>query len=311
MAASERVDGERLGLVCLGEALVDLICPDRVADPAAATRFEARFGGALANVAVAARRAGAPAALAGGCGADDWGRFLRGRLREEGVALDFHAELEGAVTPFAFATMDPAGEPSFRIHDEGIVSGIASLAGREAELAGGAAALVVGSNTMPDDGSRAITEAACSAARERGVRILFDPNLRPGRWRSLDAARDGCLGIAREAALLKCNLGEARWLSGRAAAGAAEAAEALVELGPELVVVTAGSAPAVARGAASAEVPAPAVDVVSPLGAGDVFMGTLAAGLLNGGWRLDEAEPAMRAAASAAAATCTQLGAFD
>ncbi len=47
-------------IVCLGEALVDLICPDPVGDPAEAGHFRVHSGGALANVAIAARRAGAP-----------------------------------------------------------------------------------------------------------------------------------------------------------------------------------------------------------------------------------------------------------
>ncbi|MGZ5357227.1 MAG: hypothetical protein ACXWE8_12870 [Solirubrobacterales bacterium] len=51
--------------------------------------------------------------------------------------------------------------------------------------------------------------------------------------------------------------------------------------------------------------------MVSPLGAGDCFMGTLAAGLAAGGWRLDDIEPAMVRAAAAGAEACTRLGAFD
>ena len=117
-------NGER-PLICIGEALVDLICPDPVDDPADARSYRAHFGGALANVAVAASRAGAPAALAGACGVDPWGRFLRERLEREGVLLDFHEGVEGLDTPFAFATLDSRREPHFRIHGDGIDAGIA------------------------------------------------------------------------------------------------------------------------------------------------------------------------------------------
>ena len=44
---------------CLGEALVDLICEHPVASLTEADSFSPHFGGALANVAVAAARAGA------------------------------------------------------------------------------------------------------------------------------------------------------------------------------------------------------------------------------------------------------------
>ena len=314
MRAAGGQDPEDSGapLTCVGEALVDLICPDLLDDAADATRFDVHFGGALANVAVAASRAGAPASLAGGCGDDDWGAFLRDRLRAEGVGLDFHTLLPGSPTPFAFATLDRGGEPSFRIHPDGIEQGIATLAGREGELIDAAGAILVGSNTLPGELSRAITFNLCRAAADAGTPVLVDPNLRPNRWSDLDRARELCLELAGSATVLKSNLSEARWLAGLDQdADAASAADALLEHGPELVVVTAGTNPAVARGASSAEVVAPDVDVVCPLGAGDVFMGTLAAGLHGAGWELDRAGAAMERAAEAAAATCTRLGAFD
>ena len=299
-------------LICIGEALVDLICPDPLNAAADAKRFEVHFGGALANVAVAASRAGAPASLAGGCGDDDWGTFLRDRLRAEGVALDFHTLLPGIPTPFAFATLDHGGEPSFRIHPDGIEQGIATLAGREEALIAAAGAIQVGSNTLPGAASRTITFDLCRAAAAARVPVLVDPNLRPNRWSDLDRARELCLELVECATVLKSNVSEARWLAGVGEdAGPADAAEALLGRGPELVVVTAGTDPAVARGACTAEVTAPDVDVVCPLGAGDVFMGTLAAGLHETGWELGRAGAAMERAAAAAAETCTRLGAFD
>ena len=54
--------------LCLGEALVDLVCERPVASIAEADAFVPRFGGAIANVAVTAARRGADVALAGGVG---------------------------------------------------------------------------------------------------------------------------------------------------------------------------------------------------------------------------------------------------
>ncbi|HET6831738.1 MAG TPA: PfkB family carbohydrate kinase, partial [Solirubrobacterales bacterium] len=211
-------------LVCLGEALVDLICPDPVDSPAEATRFEVHPGGALANVAVAASRAGAPAALASACGADDRGRFLRRRLGAAGVDLGFYGELAGVPTPFAFACLDRELEPSFEIHAVGIDDAIASLAGREEEVAAAAGAVVFGSNTLAEERSRAVTRAVVGGAIERGVPILFDPNLRPGRWTAIATARESCLAFLPDATVLRCNLAEARLLAGDEGLGAAAAA---------------------------------------------------------------------------------------
>lgn len=298
-------------LICLGEALVDLICPDPVEDPAAATRYEVHFGGALANVAVAARRAGAEVGLAGGAGDDHRGRFLRGRLQREGIDLTFQAVLEGVPTPFAFATLDAEGEPAFDIHGAGIDAAIATLQGREDELVDAAAAIAFSSNTTVDARSQAVTRRVCDAAAAAAVPLLFDPNLRPARWADRERARVLCRSFAAAATVLKCNLAEARWLSGTDAGSAAEAAEELLGLGAELTVVTAGSAGIAARGACSFELVPPAVEMVSPLGAGDAFMGTLAAGLLDGGWDLARAPEALGRAAAAGAAACAHLGAFE
>ena len=306
------VDGGDGPLICVGEALVDLICPDPLDDPAAASRFEVHPGGAPANVAVAARRAGAAAELAGGCGDDAWGTYLRDRLSAEGVGLAFHAVVAGVPTPYAFATLDKEREPTFRIQEDGIEEGIATLADRVDDLVAAAGAVVVGSNTLPGESSREITLDICRAAARAGKPVVFDPNLRPGRWADLDAAREHSLELAESATLLKCNTPEARWLAGLGPeADVADVAAALLELGPELVVITAGTGPAIARGACAAEATPPTVEVVSPLGAGDVFLGALLAGLHQRGWSLGEAAEAMEHAVHAAAQACTRLGAFE
>ena len=57
----------------LGEALVDLVCEQSAEGLADARAFTPHFGGAGANVAVNAARAGGGVALAGGAGQDAWG----------------------------------------------------------------------------------------------------------------------------------------------------------------------------------------------------------------------------------------------
>ncbi len=305
-APDSRLDGR---LVCLGEALVDLICPDRIGDRIAATHFEVHFGGALANVAVAAARAGAPTALAGGCGNDEWGELLRAKLRAEGVDIEHYAAIDGIDTPFAFAFFDLEGEVHFEIHGDGIDAGIGSLRGREPTLVANASGLAFGSNTLVGESSLAITRAAAEHASERGAITMFDPNLRPGRWEDAELARTRSIEFARLVDVLKCNVAEARWLLGEDELTVAAAAEGLLDLGPAQVVVTAGSEAAVARGVCDAEILPPAVEIVSQLGAGDAFMGTLAASIVAGGLWEPAVESGLRRAVEAGAETCTHLGA--
>jgi sugar/nucleoside kinase (ribokinase family) len=214
-------------------------------------------------------------------------------------------------TAFAFAFLDSGGEPTFEIHGEGIDASIASLTGREGELVEAAGGIAFGSNTLVVESSRRITAEICDRALESGVTLMFDPNLRPGRWDDLDRARDICFPHVQHVDVLKCNAGEARWLLDDPGLTVEEAAEALHGLGPRLVVITDGTDPVIARGAVEVSVTPPPVEVVSPLGAGDTFMGTMAAGLHATGFDLGRAEDALREAADAAARACTHLGAFE
>ena len=151
-----------------------------------------------------------------------------------------------------------------------------------------------GSNTLVARRSRGITAEICGRAAEAGMPLLFDPNLRPGRWADLDRARESCLPCVSEPTVLKCNAGEARWLLGDSGLDDPAAAEALLQLGPGARRRDRRHRAAVARGAISASVVPPAVEVVSPLGAGDAFMGTLAAGLHAAGYDLGRAEEALQ-----------------
>ena len=73
--------------LCLGEAIVDLVCERPVADMAEADAFRPHFGGAAGNVAYTAAAHGAPAALGGGAGNDAWGRWLWARLEAVGRSV--------------------------------------------------------------------------------------------------------------------------------------------------------------------------------------------------------------------------------
>ncbi len=298
-------------ILCLGEAIVDLICERGVGSPADADRFRPHFGGALANVAVAARRAGADAALAGGVGDDEFGIWLRGRLAAEEVDLRWFSLVPGIRTALAITTFDADREPSFRIYGDDLQAALMSLEGRLSEAIGESSALVFGSNTLVGEAERALTRRARQEAVDRGIPVLFDPNLRPTRWDDLERARRLSAEAAEGAFVIRANLEEARWLTGLDAAGTAEAAVALCELGAEFGVVTNGPAGAVMRGAAEADVPAAEIDLVSPLGAGDAFMGALAAALAELEWDARGGAAALPTAVEAGTAACRHWGALS
>jgi fructokinase len=140
--------------------------------------------------------------------------------------------------------------------------------------------------------------------------VCFDPNIRPNRWGgdpqpAADASRELIAGSF----LVRANRAEA--LAIARTEDPREAAEEIARLGAELAVVTLGAEGAVVRGACEAELPAPRVDVVSTLGAGDAFMGTFVAGLAQRGWEASLASEALGPALDAAAEACTRWAALD
>jgi fructokinase len=264
-------------VVCLGEAIVDLVCEQPVRDISEARSFVPHCGGAVANAAVAAARSGASVALAGGVGNDAWGGWLEDRLRQEGVDLRWFTRIDHLATPVAFVTVDDRGEPSFSVYGHGIEAGVESLAGRVGELVDSASAVVIGSNTLAGETERKISLEAQRLAFERDTAFVFDPNLRLHRWPDRALVR----GLARElcagALLVKVNREEAIFMTGEDEP--ADAANAICALGATVAVVTLGSEGAIARGAVAADAPGVGAEVVDATGAGDVVTGVLVAAL--------------------------------
>jgi fructokinase len=294
-------------IVCLGEALVDLICERNLAKGEAPGPFVPWPGGALANVAVAIARCGSPAALAGGVGDDGWGRWLARGLEEEGVSTKWLTTLEGADTPVALVEFGPDNEPTFQVYGEHIGPTMAATSGFLDRAVTDSQALVVGSNTMVGETEREVTRRAVDLARSAGLPVLLDPNHRPNRWRGESPAREFCRELSAAATVVKLNRSEAELITG--IDDPLDAGRAIVDLGPELVVVTDGEGRMMTAGAVEAtHQPLPA-ETVSPLGAGDAFMGGLAAGLARLGWDLGRAGEVLPEAAERAAAVCASWGA--
>jgi sugar/nucleoside kinase (ribokinase family) len=182
---------------------------------------------------------------------------------------------------------------------------VCSVEPRLEEAIESAEALVFGSNTLVGERERALTMRARELAFERDLPVLFDPNLRAHRWGELDQARKLCLEAAEGCFCVRANEEEGRWLTG--AKDAAAAARGLAKAGGKIGVVTRGPDGAIASGPGTAEceVEGIEVEVVSPLGAGDAFMGALTAGFARRDWAPDATADALAEANRAGAETCT------
>lgn len=269
-------------ILCLGEALVDLVYEQPAASLADAASFVPHPGGATANVCVTAARHGGTVALAGGAGDDPWGRWLRDALEREGVRLGWFSLVEGAPTALAFVTVDEHGEPEFLIYGGGIHAAMAAVAPDLPEAVEACDAFFFASNTLVSEEEREITLRARSRALELGRPVVFDPNLRLHRWsnpgRAASVSRECLPGLF----LLKCNQAEAQMLSGES--DPERAAQGLLAAGAQHVLITLGADGAILRGAIPATVPGVPARVVNATGAGDALLGVILARLSQTGF---------------------------
>ncbi len=288
-------------VLCLGDPLVDLIGerPDC---------FVVHAGGVMANVAVAAARSGARVALAGGAGDDAWGRWLRDRLAAEGVGLEAFRLVAERSTPLALVPIDPAGEADYAVYGDADAPWFSSRT--LADALDAASGVCVGSNTLVDERAREATLEAVRSSLAADRPVVFDPNLRLGRWRSVADAAARANACVPGALLVRCNAQEAAVLTGED--DLERAASALLKAGARLVVISLGTGGAILRGELRADVPGvPVADLRSTIGAGDVLTGVLLARLALAGWYPPAVAAALPEAVGRAAAACAHWGALD
>jgi fructokinase len=295
--------------LCLGEALVDLICERAIEDLARADAFVPRFGGAVANVAVVAARCGARVALAGGAGDDAWGRWLRDRLRKEGVDASLFELISGSQTPLAAVAVGHDGEPTYEIYGESIATIVHALGDRVRQAVRESAALFISSNTLVGADERAVTMQAVAVALELERPVVFDPNFRLHRWRSRTDAAASANACVPGALLVRANRAEAQLMTGED--DPERAALALVKAGARMVVITLGPDGAILRGELRADVPGVPAEVVSTIGAGDTLTGVLLARLALSDFYPPAVAAALPEAVHESARACERWSALD
>jgi sugar/nucleoside kinase (ribokinase family) len=295
--------------LCLGEALVDLICEHPITDIAQAHSFVPHFGGAVANVAVTAARNGARIALAGGAGEDAWGRWLSDRLRREGVDTSLFELVPDSPTPLAIVAVNPAGEATYSVYGQTIATVVHAIGRRVEEAVRGSAALFISSNILVTEEEREVTMRVRQAALELGRPVVFDPNLRLHRWRSHTDAAAAANACVPDALLVRANAGEAELMTGEG--DPERAAVALLKAGARMVVITLGADGAMLRGELRRDVPGEPVAVLSTIGAGDVLTGILLARLATSAFYPASVAAALPDAVLLSARACERWGALE
>ena len=290
-----------------GEALIDLI-----PDPIKASAYDAVLGGSPYNVAIGLGRLGARTAFVSRISADGNGEALAASLAQNGVDLSYVVR-DARPTTLAFVmrgTAKTGSRYSFYL-DATAFDGPWPF---PAEWPKSARHLHIGSIAAVDPRHGPSVVAALTAVRPHAT-ISFDPNIRPLVTPDRDSVTHLVERQASLAHLVKASQEDLEWLYPDR--GIENSLAVWAKSGPRFCVATLGERGALAMlGKERVEVPAPRVEVVDTVGAGDSFMSALLSAMdrvqaLGAGTPTpsrSELEGWLRFAAAASAITCTRKG---
>lgn len=100
-------------ILCIGEALIDMICTDKGKSLSDGQNFLKKPGGAPTNVAAAIAALGGSVELAAKVGTDPFGKHLIDVMESFGVSVKWVVKDPDYFTTFAFVSLMESGERDF------------------------------------------------------------------------------------------------------------------------------------------------------------------------------------------------------
>jgi sugar/nucleoside kinase (ribokinase family) len=259
-------------LIAFGELLIDFSPAGngKMGNPA----FEMNPGGAPLNCAAALCRLGGSAAYIGKVGRDLFGDFILREMEKAKMDTRSVVRTENAHTTLAFVNIDAGGEREFsflRRHGADVL-----IEKDEVDLSvmKDARMLQYGSLSFTGQPARDTSVYIIEAAKERGLKICYDPNYRPMLWESEAAAAEQMRRALSFADIVKMSENEMALLLGVSNDAFSKGAQRLFEAGVEVALITAGREGAYfATREEEGFVPGFSVRAVDTTGCGDAFTG--------------------------------------
>lgn len=275
-----------LDVIAIGEVLIDFTPAGR--STGGKEQFECNPGGAPANVAAALSRLGAKSALISKVGEDQFGSLLYSTLLDNGVDVAGVSVTNEASTTLAFVHLDDQGDRSFSFFRKPGADTFLRSEDIPLERIKACQALHFGSLSMTHEPARTATRTAVRKAKEAGVLLSFDPNIRFALWESKEEARQNILWGMNYADILKISEEELAFVTGNSdLEKGAQELQQQYDIG--LLVVTLAEKGCYYRLASlDGYVPGFKVKAIDTTGAGDAFLGCLLYRLLESGSSLQD-----------------------
>jgi fructokinase len=296
-------------IIALGEILIDFVSLRKGFPLWRAPGFLKAAGGAPANVAAGLGKLGVNVGFIGKVGNDPFGLFLKNTLQECNVDTSHILVSPRYRTTLAFVSLTEEGERDFVFFRHPGADMLLSPEEIDEEYICTAKILHFGSISLINEPYRSATLRALRIAKEKGLLISYDPNLRLSLWESEEKAKEGInLGLSF-ADIVKLSEEELYFLTGKEIE---EGCATILGAGKKLVVITLGE-----KGCyycteeGKGYVEGFKVKVVDTTGAGDGFVAGMLYKILEFGEDFPKrGEEIFRFANAVGALTCEKRGAI-
>lgn len=298
-------------ITSLGELLVDMT-------PLSSISYQYNPGGGPANMICMVSKLSVPAAFIGQVGNDAFGRKLKDKLVSEKIDTEALSLSDQYPTTLAFVHWAEHGERSFSFYRHGSADTKIEVTDAAKEKIRESKIFFLSSVLMSEGTSRDTSFELMKYAKEQGITIAFDPNVRLNLWSS----QDECISYIKKALvypdIVKVSEEELAMISGKETVEEGVRAMYLAYPQIKVLLVTLGSQGAVAAlpDGSLGHYEGYKVEAIDTTGAGDAFTGAFLAELVLhktdlGHVTLDELEPLIRVANAAGALTTTGKGGID
>lgn len=206
------MEANRFDVTALGELLIDFT--ENGVSGQGNPLFEANPGGAPCNVLAMLTKLGHKTAFIGKVGYDFFGTQLKEALDEVGICSDYLCRDNEVHTTLAMVHTFPGGDRDFSFYRNPGADMMLTKDEIPEDLLRNSRIFHFGTLSMTHEGVREATKKAIAIAKEAGVLLSFDPNLRFPLWRSEEEAREQVLYGLGYCNLLKISDNEIQWLTG-------------------------------------------------------------------------------------------------
>nr|WP_076777171.1 PfkB family carbohydrate kinase [Lachnoclostridium phocaeense] len=202
----------RYDVVALGELLIDFT--ENGLSGQGNPLLEANPGGAPCNVLAMLNKLGKKTAFIGKVGNDQFGKMLKEVVEESGTDVSALAMDDQVHTTLAFVHTFPDGDREFSFYRNPGADMMLTKEEVDPELIKKARIFHFGTLSSTHAGVREATRYAIDVAKENGLLVSFDPNLREPLWDSLDQAKEEILYGMSKCDILKISDNEMEFMTG-------------------------------------------------------------------------------------------------